>query len=155
MFKKVDRKASRQKKQMSIRNKISGTPERPRLSVFRSNTNIFAQLIDDVNGVTLVSASTIDKALRGSIANGGNVEAAKGKGLEISLGYSHPVIIDEIPGITFTVEKNTTIHIDGIEKELVGQVAANIRAKRPPEPYKGKGVKYADEHIRRKEGKKS
>ena len=81
--------------------------------------------------------------------------AAKGKGLEISLGYSHPVIIDEIPGITFTVEKNTNIHIDGIEKELVGQVAANIRAKRPPEPYKGKGVKYADEHIRRKEGKKS
>lgn len=81
--------------------------------------------------------------------------AAKGKGLEISLGFSHPVIIDEIPGITFTVEKNTTIHIDGIEKELVGQVAANIRAKRPPEPYKGKGVKYADEHIRRKEGKKS
>ena len=81
--------------------------------------------------------------------------AAKGKGLEISLGYSHPVIIDEILGITFSVEKNTTIHIDGIEKELVGQVAANIRAKRPPEPYKGKGVKYADEHIRRKEGKKS
>ncbi|QQB74535.1 50S ribosomal protein L6 [Fusobacterium canifelinum] len=81
--------------------------------------------------------------------------AAKGKGLEISLGFSHPVIIDEISGITFTVEKNTTIHIDGIEKELVGQVAANIRAKRPPEPYKGKGVKYADEHIRRKEGKKS
>lgn len=81
--------------------------------------------------------------------------AAKGKGLEISLGFSHPVIIDEIVGITFTVEKNTTIHIDGIEKEVVGQVAANIRAKRPPEPYKGKGVKYADEHIRRKEGKKS
>ena len=81
--------------------------------------------------------------------------APKGKGLEISLGYSHPVIIDDIPGITFSVEKNTTIHIDGIEKELVGQVAANIRAKRPPEPYKGKGVKYADEHIRRKEGKKS
>ncbi|MDC7955028.1 50S ribosomal protein L6 [Fusobacterium simiae] len=81
--------------------------------------------------------------------------ATKGKGLEISLGYSHPVIIDEIPGITFSVEKNTTINIDGIEKELVGQVAANIRAKRPPEPYKGKGVKYADEHIRRKEGKKS
>ncbi|MBS9775470.1 MAG: 50S ribosomal protein L6 [Fusobacterium sp.] len=81
--------------------------------------------------------------------------AAKGKGLEISLGFSHPVIIDEVPGITFTIEKNTVIHIDGIEKELVGQVAANIRAKRPPEPYKGKGVKYADEHIRRKEGKKS
>ncbi|MDO4689855.1 MAG: 50S ribosomal protein L6 [Fusobacterium sp.] len=81
--------------------------------------------------------------------------AAKGKGLEISLGFSHPVIVDEVPGITFAVEKNTTIHVDGIEKDVVGQVAANIRAKRPPEPYKGKGVKYADEHIRRKEGKKA
>lgn len=81
--------------------------------------------------------------------------AIKGKGLEISLGYSHPVLIDEIAGITFSVDKNTTIHVDGIEKELVGQVAANIRAKRPPEPYKGKGVKYSDENIRRKEGKKS
>lgn len=81
--------------------------------------------------------------------------ATKGKGLEISLGFSHPVIVDEIAGITFSVDKNTTIHVDGIEKDLVGQVAANIRAKRPPEPYKGKGVKYADEHIRRKEGKKA
>lgn len=77
MFKKVDRKASRQKKQMSIRNKISGTPERPRLSVFRSNANIFAQLIDDVNGVTLASASTIDKMLKAEVSNGGNLEAAK------------------------------------------------------------------------------
>ena len=81
--------------------------------------------------------------------------AVKGKGLEMALGYSHPVIIDEIPGITFTVDKNTTVVVEGIEKELVGQVAANIRAKRAPEPYKGKGVKYADEHIRRKEGKKA
>ncbi|AVQ16416.1 ribosomal protein L6 [Fusobacterium gonidiaformans 3-1-5R] len=81
--------------------------------------------------------------------------AVKGKGLELSLGYSHPVIIDEIPGITFTVEKNTTILVEGIEKDLVGQIAANIRSKRAPEPYKGKGVKYTDEHIRRKEGKKA
>ena len=81
--------------------------------------------------------------------------ALKGKGLELALGYSHPVIVDEIPGITFTVEKNTTIHIEGTEKDLVGQVAANIRAKRAPEPYKGKGVKYSDEHVRRKEGKKA
>ncbi len=81
--------------------------------------------------------------------------AVKGKGLELALGYSHPVVIDEIEGITFSVEKNTTVHIDGIEKDLVGQVAANIRAKRAPEPYKGKGVKYSDEQIRRKEGKKA
>ncbi|MGF6905706.1 50S ribosomal protein L6 [Fusobacterium sp. PH5-44] len=81
--------------------------------------------------------------------------AVNGKSLELALGFSHPVIFNEIDGITFTVEKNTTIHIEGIEKELVGQVAANIRAKRPPEPYKGKGVKYSDEQIRRKEGKKA
>ncbi|RXZ70571.1 50S ribosomal protein L6 [Fusobacterium necrophorum] len=81
--------------------------------------------------------------------------AVKGKGLELSLGYSHPVIIDEVPGITFSVEKNTTILVEGIEKDLVGQIAANIRSKRAPEPYKGKGVKYTDEHIRRKEGKKA
>ena len=81
--------------------------------------------------------------------------AVKGKGLELALGYSHPVIIDEVPNITFAVEKNTTIIVEGIEKDVVGQVAAVIRAKRAPEPYKGKGVKYADEVIRRKEGKKS
>ena len=81
--------------------------------------------------------------------------AAKGKGLELALGYSHPVIINEVEGIAFTVEKNTTIHVDGIEKDVVGQVAAEIRSKRAPEPYKGKGVKYADEIVRRKEGKKA
>jgi len=81
--------------------------------------------------------------------------AAKGKGLELALGYSHPVLIAEVAGIAFTVEKSTTIHIDGIEKEVVGQVAAEIRSKRAPEPYKGKGVKYADEIVRRKEGKKA
>jgi large subunit ribosomal protein L6 len=78
-----------------------------------------------------------------------------GKGLELSLGYSHPVSIDAVDGITFTVEGNTKVHIDGIEREVVGQVAADIRAKRAPEPYKGKGVKYSDEVVRRKEGKKA
>ena len=79
---------------------------------------------------------------------------ASGKGLTLSLGYSHPVEIEAVDGITFKVEGNTKISVEGIDKQLVGQVAANIRAKRPPEPYKGKGVKYADEVIRRKEGKK-
>ena len=81
--------------------------------------------------------------------------AEKGKGLELALGYSHPVLISEVEGITLTVEKNTTIYVDGIEKDVVGQVAAEIRSKRAPEPYKGKGVKYADEIVRRKEGKKA
>lgn len=80
---------------------------------------------------------------------------AKGQGLTLALGYSHPIEIDPIEGITFKVEGNNKIHIEGTEKEVVGQIAANIRAKRPPEPYKGKGVKYSDEVIRRKEGKKS
>lgn len=79
---------------------------------------------------------------------------SSGKGLTLSLGYSHPVEIKPIEGITFKVEGNTKISVEGIDKQLVGQVAANIRAKRPPEPYKGKGIKYADEVIRRKEGKK-
>ena len=79
---------------------------------------------------------------------------ATGKGLTLSLGYSHPIEIAPIDGINFVVEGNNKITVEGIDKEVVGQVAANIRAKRPPEPYKGKGVKYADEVIRRKEGKK-
>ena len=84
---------------------------------------------------------------------GYRVQAA-GQGLTLSLGFSHPVEIEPVEGITFKVEGNTKISVEGINKELVGQIAANIRAKRPPEPYKGKGVKYADEQIRRKEGKK-
>lgn len=77
MFKKVDRQAVRRAKQKAIRRKISGTAERPRLSVYKSNNNIFAQLIDDVNGVTLVSASSIDKELKGNVESGGNVVTAK------------------------------------------------------------------------------
>ena len=87
------------------------------------------------------------------IGVGYRVQAA-GKGLNLSLGYSHPVEIEAVEGIEFKVEGNTKISVEGIDKQLVGQVAANIRAKRPPEPYKGKGIKYAHETIRRKEGKK-
>ncbi|MGL4391818.1 MAG: 50S ribosomal protein L6 [Fusobacteriaceae bacterium] len=80
----------------------------------------------------------------------------KNKGLEMALGFSHPVVINPVEGIKMSVDnKNTTIHIEGIEKDVVGQVAADIRSKRPPEPYKGKGVKYSTEVVRRKEGKKS
>lgn len=74
MVKKIDKKAQRQKRHIRVRGKISGTPERPRLNVFRSNANIYAQIIDDVNGVTLASASTLDKEFEGAT---GNCEAAK------------------------------------------------------------------------------
>jgi large subunit ribosomal protein L6 len=77
----------------------------------------------------------------------------KGEGLEIAAGYSHPVTIDAVKGIQFEVPIPTRIIISGIDKQAVGEVAAKIRAIRPPEPYKGKGIKYAGEHIRRKVGK--
>ena len=81
----------------------------------------------------------------------------QGTKINMNLGYSHPVVIEAIDGIKFAVTANqagnSIITITGIDKQLVGQVAANIRAKRPPEPYKGKGVKYSGERIRRKAGK--
>ena len=77
----------------------------------------------------------------------------QGTKLNMSLGYSHPVIIEPEEGITFDVPDANTIIVRGADKEVVGQTAAVIRSKRLPEPYKGKGIKYADEHIRRKEGK--
>ena len=79
---------------------------------------------------------------------------AKGpKQLEFALGFSHPVIIDAPEGITFAVEKPTAFSVQGIDKQAVGEVAANIRKLRKPEPYKGKGVRYAGENVRRKVGK--
>lgn len=79
--------------------------------------------------------------------------ALKGKDLDLSLGYSHPVIYKAPENIEFLVPDNTHITVKGISKEQVGQVAAEIRMKRPPEPYKGKGIHYEGEHIRRKLGK--
>jgi large subunit ribosomal protein L6 len=73
--------------------------------------------------------------------------------LEFQLGYSHPIVFDAPEGITFTVEGPTKFGVAGIDKQLVGEVAANIRKLRKPEPYKGKGVRYAGEHVRRKVGK--
>jgi large subunit ribosomal protein L6 len=78
---------------------------------------------------------------------------AKGKDLEFALGFSHPVPVAAPAGITFAVERPTQFTVSGIDKQLVGEVAANIRKIRPPEPYKGKGVKYQGEVIRRKAGK--
>jgi len=79
--------------------------------------------------------------------------ALKGTTLELQVGFSHPVTIEAPEGITFEVPEPTKIIVSGIDKQLVGQVAANVRAVRPPEPYKGKGIRYVDEHVRRKAGK--
>ena len=110
MINRPDTRSQRIKRHKRVRAKISGTPERPRLNVFRSETNIYAQIIDDVTGKTLVSASSLEKDFS---CEGTKTDAAK----------------------------------------KVGQFAAEVREKRPPEPYKGKGIKYTDEVIRRKAGK--
>jgi large subunit ribosomal protein L6 len=97
----------------------------------------------------------VTKGFRKSLElQGVGYRAAKaGDGLNLSLGYSHPVTFAAPTGITFSVEGTNKIHIDGIDKQKVGQVAAEIRDLRPPEPYKGKGVRYEGEVVRKKMGK--
>ena len=100
-----------------------------------------------VKGVTEGFSKTLE-------VNGVGYRAQKqGNNLVMNLGYSHQVIIPETEGIKIEVPAPNSIVISGADKQLVGQFAADVRKKRPPEPYKGKGIKYADEHIRRKEGK--
>jgi large subunit ribosomal protein L6 len=77
----------------------------------------------------------------------------QGGGLKLTVGFSHPVDFKAPPGIKFTVDNNVVIKVDGVDKELVGQVASEVRRVRPPEPYQGKGIRYQGEHVRRKAGK--
>jgi len=79
----------------------------------------------------------------------------QGKKLNLTLGYSHPIMVEIPAGIEVAIDKQTALTIRGIDKHLVGQFAADVRGYRPPEPYQGKGIKYHDEQVRRKEGKKS
>jgi large subunit ribosomal protein L6 len=81
--------------------------------------------------------------------------ALRGESLELAVGYSHPVVIEPRPGISFEVPAPTQIVVKGIDKQQVGQTAAEIRKVRPPEPYKGKGIRYAGEYVRRKVGKRA
>ncbi|MCL2376095.1 MAG: 50S ribosomal protein L6 [Defluviitaleaceae bacterium] len=118
------------------------------LKKFRSLHGLTRTLISNmVVGVTTGYQKTLE-------INGTGYRAAKaGNKLTLTLGYSHPVEMEDPEGVEATVEGNTKIHVSGIDKEKVGQYAANIRAKRPPEVYKGKGIKYSTERIRRKAGK--
>jgi large subunit ribosomal protein L6 len=106
---------------------------------------------------TLISnmVTGVTKGFRKSLElQGVGYRAAKaGSHLNLTLGYSHPVTYEAPSGITFTVEGTNKIHVDGIDKQKVGQVAAEIRDLRPPEPYKGKGVRYEGEVVRKKMGK--
>ena len=118
------------------------------LKRFRSLHGLTRTLISNmVEGVTNGYTKTLE-------INGTGYRAAKqGKKLTLTLGYSHPVEMTDPDGIESEVQGNNRIIISGIDKERVGQYAADIRAKRPPEPYKGKGIKYSTERIRRKAGK--
>ena len=104
-------------------------------------------IANDIVGVT----EGYSKALE--VVGTGYRVAAKGTGVEFALGFSHPINVEPPAGITFAVEGNNKITVSGISKQAVGEVAANIRKLRKPEPYKGKGVRYAGEQIRRKAGK--
>ena len=118
--------------------------ERENRSLHGLSRTLIANMVE---GVTKGYSKTLEMI-------GVGYKAAKsGKTLTLNLGHSHPIIFEEKDGITFEVPNSTTIVVNGIDKQLVGQSAAQIREKRPPEPYLGKGVKYVGEHIRRKAGK--
>ena len=117
-------------------------------SVSKSLHGLYKVLIQNaVNGVSQGFAKGLELHGVGYRAN------VQGKKLELSLGFSHPIHFDIPEGIEIKVDKQTTVTVNGADKALVGQVAAKIRGFRPPEPYLGKGVRYAGEHIRRKAGK--
>jgi large subunit ribosomal protein L6 len=115
----------------------------------RALHGMFRSLVQNmVTGVTEGFRKELD------IVGVGYRAAAQGSGrLDMALGFSHPVVVEAPDGIEFVVPVPTKIEVHGIDKQLVGQVAADIRALRKPEPYKGKGVRYANEHVRRKAGK--
>ncbi|MDU0352652.1 50S ribosomal protein L6 [Paraglaciecola aquimarina] len=105
-----------------------------------------------LNNMVVGVAEGFEKKL---LLNGVGYRAqAQGKKLNLTLGFSHPVAYEMPEGISVETPSQTEIVVKGVDKQLIGQVAANIRAYRPPEPYKGKGVRYADEVVRRKEAKK-
>jgi large subunit ribosomal protein L6 len=104
-----------------------------------------------VNNMVVGVSKGFQKALE--IHGVGFRAQVQGKNLNLSIGFSHPVVFPIPDGIKITVQENTKILIEGIDKQLVGQVAADIRSHYPPEPYKGKGIRYAGEQILRKEGK--
>ena len=142
----------------NLANNISIKVEGNTLEVLRSNDNnntktmhgtINALINNMMTGVT----KGFEKGLE--IIGVGYRFTLKGNVLVISAGYSHPVEMEIPEGITVEVPSNTEVTVKGIDKVLVGEFAANVRKVRQPEPYKGKGIRYKDEHVRRKEGKKA
>ena len=139
-----------------IHNNVSVSMEGNTINVTRINDQPFNRGLHGltrtlINNMIIGVTHEYTKELQ---INGVGYRVAKqGTGINMTLGYSHPVIMEAPEGIAFDVPNANTIIVRGIDKELVGQTAAVVRSKRPPEVYRGKGIKYADEVIRRKEGK--
>ena len=129
-------------------NKVSVAPKGPAQQARMMWGTTRALIACMVKGVSVGYVKSLE------ITGTGYRAAVQGKNLEINLGFSHPVVYPVPEGIKITCERPTSIKVEGVDKRLVGQVASEIRAFRPPEPYKGKGARYSDEIIRRKEGKK-
>jgi large subunit ribosomal protein L6 len=109
---------------------------------------LYRQIVNNmIEGVTRGYRKSLD------IHGVGYKAEFKGKDMVLSVGFSYPVIVKPVPGITFTIENQTKINVDGVDKRLVGQTAADLRALRPPEPYKGKGIRNFGEVIKLKAGK--
>jgi len=146
------------KLEMAVHPLVSITKQGDQLAVKRIEET---KLAKSVHGMTRsIAQAVIDGVDKGfskklELVGTGYRVVKQGQGLTLSLGFSHPVTVAAVEGITFEVEGNTVIIVRGIDKQLVGQVAANIRRLRPPEPYKGKGIKYSDEVVRRKPGKQA
>jgi len=139
-----------------IHNNISLEMEGNEIKVTRINNEPFNRGLHGLTRTLINNMITgvVHEYTRELQINGVGYRVQKqGNNLNMSLGYSHPVIFEAPQGITFDVPNPNTIIVKGIDKELVGQTAAEIRTKRPPEVYRGKGIKYAEEVIRRKEGK--
>ena len=137
-------------------NGITLTVEENTLEVKRASDDIKAMhgtINANINNMITGVSKGYEKQLE--ILGVGYRFALKGNKLVISAGYSHPVEMDIPTGLTVEVPSNTELTVKGIDKILVGEFAANIRKVRQPEPYKGKGIRYKDEHVRRKEGKKA
>jgi large subunit ribosomal protein L6 len=152
----VDVEGPKGKLQWTLPRQISARIEDKKVSVTRGSESRSVRALHGLsrsliaNMVTGVSAGfTKDLEIQGV----GFKAALQGKVLNLSLGFSHPILFPIPEGIKVTVAENTKVKIEGIDKKLVGQVAADIRSYYPPEPYKGKGIRYAGEQIIRKEGK--
>lgn len=134
--------------QISIEGEVLSVTRPTEQKLHRSLHGLSRSLIN--NMVVGVTQGYVKKL---SIVGVGYKAAKQGNKLDLALGYSHPVVLEDPAGITTEVPAQTEILVKGIEKALVGNYAAKIRALRPPEPYKGKGIRYANENVRRKEGK--